>query len=151
MKLSLFGLMCGMLAGCGMNPAPDSTGRQNAAPPVTVTANRPVTAEEARVENRPDDNSNTALNKRDRNAAAKTSFDQNENSSDIAITADIRKRVVDTKMSVNAQNVKIITQEGKVTLRGPVESEEEKRTIEEFAKSVAGDGNVISQLEISAR
>ena len=69
---------------------------------------------------------NTEVNVRDRTEAAKTPIDQNENQKDIDITANIRKRVVDTKMSVNAQNVKIITQDGKVTLRGPVKSEEEK-------------------------
>ena len=62
---------------------------------------------------------NTEVNVRDRSEAAKTPIDQNENQKDIDITANIRKRVVDTKMSVNAQNVKIITQDGKVTLRGP--------------------------------
>ncbi len=94
------------------------------------------------------DRDNTAVNKRDRDSAAKTPLDQNENKLDIGITADIRKRVVDTKMSVNAQNVKIITQDGKVTLRGPVKTADEKNRIEEIARSVAGENNVDSQLEI---
>ena len=94
------------------------------------------------------DRDNTAVNKRDRDSAAKTPFDQNENKLDVGITADIRKRVVDTKMSVNAQNVKIITQNGKVTLRGPVKTADEKSRIEEMARSVAGENNVDSQLEI---
>ena len=58
---------------------------------------------------------NTAVNVRDRDTSTKTPIDQNENQADIDITAKIRKEVVDTKMSVNAQNVKIITQNGKVT------------------------------------
>ncbi len=94
------------------------------------------------------DRDNTAVNKRDRDSAAKTPLDQNENKLDIGITADIRKRVVDTKMSVNAQNVKIITQDGKVTLRGPVKTADEKSRIEEIARSVAGENNVDSQLEV---
>ena len=81
---------------------------------------------------------NTGVNVRDRSDAAKTPIDQNENQKDIDITANIRKRVVDTKMSVNAQNVKIITQSGKVTLRGPVKSEEEKAQIAKMADEVAG-------------
>jgi hyperosmotically inducible periplasmic protein len=91
---------------------------------------------------------NTAVNDRDKSAAVKTPIDQNENQRDIDITANIRKRVVDTKLSVNATNVKIITQDGKVTLRGPVKSDAEKKQIETIANDVAGAGNVDSQLEI---
>ena len=91
---------------------------------------------------------NTEVNTRDRSDAAKTPIDQNENQKDIDITANIRKRVVDTKMSVNAQNVKIITQDGKVTLRGPVKSADEKTQIEKLAHEVAGAANVDNQLEV---
>lgn len=91
---------------------------------------------------------NTEVNTRDRYEESKTSIDQNENQSDIDITANIRKRVVDTEMSINAQNVKIITQNGRVTLRGPVKSEDEKAQIERLAQEVAGAGNVDNQLEV---
>src|SRR5205085_6462248 len=91
---------------------------------------------------------NTEVNVRDRSDTLKTPLDQNENRKDIDITASIRKRVVDTKMSVNAQNVKIITQDGKVTLRGPVKSEEEKTQIEKMAHDVVGATNVDNQLEV---
>jgi osmotically-inducible protein OsmY len=94
------------------------------------------------------DPANTGVNVRDRDNSAKTPFDQKENQKDINITANIRKRVVDTKMSVNAQNVKIITQDGKVTLRGPVKSADEKTQIEKLAQEVAGTRNVDNQLEI---
>lgn len=94
------------------------------------------------------DSDNTAVNVRDRDSTVKTPIDQNENKSDVKITAEIRKRVVDTKMSVNAQNVKIITQDGRVTLRGPVKSADEKKQIQDFAEQVAGPGNVDNQLEI---
>jgi len=94
---------------------------------------------------------NTAVNVRDRDAATKTPIDQNENKKDVEITAQIRKRVVDTKMSIDAQNVKIITQDGRVTLRGPVKSADEKKQIETIAHEVAGAANVESQLEIEAK
>ena len=73
---------------------------------------------------------------------------QTENKVDIGITASIRKSVVDTNMSTNAQNVKIITQDGNVTLRGPVKTQEEKKRIEEIARNVAGVKAVDSQLEV---
>lgn len=92
---------------------------------------------------------NTGVNVRDRETVAKTPIDQDEDKEDIRITADIRKRVVDTKMSINAQNAKIITQDGKVTLRGPVESDEERQSIEDIATEVAGAGNVTNELEVS--
>jgi len=94
------------------------------------------------------DRNNTAVNIRDRDSNAKTPLDQNENKKDIGITADIRKQVVDTKMSTDAQNVKIITQDGRVTLRGPVKSPDEKSRIEGIARNVAGDTQVDSQLEV---
>jgi hyperosmotically inducible protein len=96
------------------------------------------------------DRDDTGVNARDQDAAAKTPIDQNENQADIDITANIRKQVVDTEMSVNAQNVKIITQDGKVTLRGPVKSAEEKQKIEAIASSVAGADKVDSQLEVES-
>ena len=94
------------------------------------------------------DRNNTAVNMRDRDSNAKTPLDQNENKKDIGITADIRKQVVDTKMSTDAQNVKIITQDGRVTLRGPVKSPDEKTRIEGIARNVAGETQVDSQLEV---
>jgi len=110
----------------------------------------PTATEErtAGVERENVDRDNTAVNARDRAANAKTPIDQNENRKDIDITANIRKQVVDTKMSVNAQNVKIITQDGKVTLRGPVKTADEKKQIEDIAHDVAGADSVDSQLEV---
>lgn len=104
--------------------------------------NRPAT------DSSPANPDNTGVNVRRRDATVKTPIDQNENPSDIDITANIRKQVVDTKMSIDAQNVKIITQDGKVTLRGPVKSAEEKKQIEDIAHAVAGGDKVDNQLEI---
>lgn len=92
---------------------------------------------------------NTGVNVRDRDSTAKTPIDQNENQSDIDITANIRKQVTGTKMSSNAHNVKIITQDGKVTLRGPVGSEDEKNQIEQIAVKVAGADHVENLLDVS--
>lgn len=92
---------------------------------------------------------NTGVNQRDRDADAKTPIDQHENQKDITITADIRKQVLaHENMSVNARNVKIITADGIVTLRGPVNSTSERDTIEKIAFDVAGNDNVENQLEV---
>lgn len=94
---------------------------------------------------------NTKKNERDRDSAAKTPMDQAENKDDIAITAAIRKAVVGhDDLSVTAENVKIITAGGVVTLRGPVKSEDEKTTIAELAKGTDGVKSVDNQLEVAA-
>lgn len=93
---------------------------------------------------------NTAVNERDRVESYKTPIDQGEGQPDIDKTADIRKRIMDGKMSLNAQNVKIITRDGNVSLRGPVASAEEKERIREIAADVAGKEHVDDQLEIQA-
>src|SRR5262245_41297516 len=67
---------------------------------------------------------NAAVNRRDTQPDAKTPIDQNENQADINMTAEVRKRILETKdLSVYARNAKVITANGKVTLRGPVDSE----------------------------
>jgi osmotically-inducible protein OsmY len=64
------------------------------------------------------------------------------------ITAQIRKEIIAAKdLSVDARNVKIITIDGHVTLRGPVNSVDEKHQIAEIANQIAGAGNVDNQLE----
>lgn len=94
---------------------------------------------------------NTGKNQRDRNDATKTAGDQSENEADRKITQEVRKSIVgDDKLSTNAQNVKIITNDGQVTLRGPVKTEDEKKAIEGKAKQVAGVKNVDNQLEIAS-
>ena len=92
---------------------------------------------------------NTGVNVRDREGGSKTAFDQGESEADRNISAAIRKSVVDDDaLSTNAHNVKIITDNGVVTLRGPVNSATEKATVEAKAKSVAGVKQVTSQLEV---
>ncbi len=92
---------------------------------------------------------NTRLNVRDRDSRSLTPLDQGNSSADIGTTAQIRKEIIANKgMSVNAKNVKIITYKGQVTLRGPVNTPEEKRQIGEIAERVAHSENVDNQLEV---
>ena len=92
---------------------------------------------------------NTKKNERDTADAAKTPGDQGQNQADITISADIRKAVVGADgMSMNAKNVKIITEGGVVTLRGPVASAAEKDSIGQLATKTAGVKRVDNQLEV---
>jgi osmotically-inducible protein OsmY len=91
----------------------------------------------------------TDRNERDRDPNALTPVDQSNASSDIEITQAIRKKVVGADdLSFNAKNIKIITVSGKVTLRGPVETPEERATIERSARDVPGVKRVENQLEV---
>ncbi|OYW72430.1 MAG: hypothetical protein B7Z37_24915 [Verrucomicrobia bacterium 12-59-8] len=98
------------------------------------------------------DADNTAQNERDKSGDTKTPLDQSNRPEDIKITQDIRKAVMaDDGLSITAKNVKIITTaDGKVTLRGPVNTEDEKTKIDAHAKKVAGDAPVVNQLEVKA-
>ena len=92
---------------------------------------------------------NTEINVRDKDNTTLTPEDQKETESDIKITADIRQAIIKNKsLSVNAQNVKIITRNGVVTLRGPVESKKESKKIKKIAKHTPGVLKVDNQLEI---
>jgi len=91
---------------------------------------------------------NSGVNVRDKDGKSLTVFDQSETEGDRKITAAVREMIVDDdSMSVNAQNIKIITIAGVVTLRGPVETSAEKVTIESKAKTVAGVTKVDNQLD----
>jgi hyperosmotically inducible protein len=92
---------------------------------------------------------NTKTNQRDRSASEPTADQQKENRSDRDITQQIRRSIVkDKSLSTYAHNVKIVTQNGQVTLKGPVRSEDEKRAIETKAAEVAGQDKVSSELNI---
>lgn len=94
---------------------------------------------------------NTAMNERDRSGETLTSGDQSNSPADIKITAAIRRAIVGEKsLSMTAKNVKIITAAGMVTLRGPVNSAEEKTTIAKLAHSAAGEAKIDNQLEVKA-
>ena len=95
---------------------------------------------------------NTKVNKRDRNANKPTSGAQKENKNDRTITQNIRRAVrKDKALSTYDHNVKIITQNGMVTLRGPVSSEAAKQNIEAKAAQIAGKDNVKNELEVSSK
>jgi osmotically-inducible protein OsmY len=97
------------------------------------------------------DADNTARNERDRNPATQVATDQAETQADREISANVRKAVTaDDSLSINAQNIKIVTSNGTVTLRGPVKSAGEKAAIETKAKQVAGVTRVDNLLEIEA-
>jgi len=92
---------------------------------------------------------NTARNAAERTRGNLTPLDQGKSPADRTTTAEIRKQIMSQKdLSVNAKNIKIITIDGKVTLRGPVNTAEEKRRIEEIASQVATAANVDNQLEV---
>ena len=93
---------------------------------------------------------NTKVNKRDRAKDAATADQQKENSSDREIAQKIRRALLDDKtLSTYAHNVKVIAQNGKVTLKGPVRTEEEKGIVEAKATEVAGEGHVINQMSVA--
>jgi hypothetical protein len=93
---------------------------------------------------------NTRVNVRDRNQGTLTPGDQGSSEADRALTQKIRQTVVSTTndYTMTARNIKIITVNGKVTLRGPVNTQAEKMGIESLAKSVAGADSVDNQLEV---
>jgi hyperosmotically inducible protein len=94
---------------------------------------------------------NTATNERDRSGETQTSGDQSNNKDDVNTTAAIRRAVVkDHSLSAMAKNVKIITANGTVTLRGPVKTDAERTKIAELAQSAAGNAKIDNQLEVKA-
>ena len=120
--------------GCNRNSDTEATASPQAANEPGVAAN------------------NTAKNERDRSGDTLTPGDQSESEADRTITQQIRKDVVGTdEISVAAKNVKIITIDGVVTLRGPVETAAEKSSIATLAKKVEGVKRVDNQLEIAAK
>ena len=94
---------------------------------------------------------NTGKNERDRSGDTQTSGDQSNTAEDTRLTAAIRRAIVaDKSLTATAKNIKIITANDTVTLRGPVNTEEEKSKIEEIAQSAAGSTKIDNQLEVKA-
>lgn len=92
---------------------------------------------------------NTKINERDRSGATLTPTDQGGSEADRKMTQLVRQAVVkDDSLSFTAKNVKIITQNGKITLRGPVNTAQERTTIESAARKVAGSYQVDNLLEV---
>jgi hyperosmotically inducible periplasmic protein len=121
-------LLCaGLLIGAGMAACAQEPSTQQAAPAAD----------------------NTKVNERDRSQNEPTADQQKDSRSDRDITQQIRQSIIkDKSLSTYAHNVKIIAQHGQVTLKGPVRSEDEKRTVEAKAAEVAGESKVTSELNI---
>lgn len=92
---------------------------------------------------------NTGRNVRDRDMNTVTPGDQSESAADRTMTQDIRKAIMDdAALSVNAKNVKVMTRNGVVVLRGVVDSAREKEVIAQKVSSVKGVTKVDNQLEV---
>ncbi len=138
----------------GMTPAPVAEGSRPmlapapAAAPVTESAALPsrTAADRADASRLPADDS--GRNRRE-DGTAPTPLDQGTSQGDIDITSAIRRRVVDREdLSVNAKNVKIITRDGVVTLRGPVADARERDTLLEVVLAQRGVERVDNQLDL---
>ena len=92
---------------------------------------------------------NTATNERDRPGETKTSGDQSNSPADLKITQAIRQALMkDRELSTTAKNIKVITANGQVTLRGPVKTAQEKAKIDQLARSAAGGAQIDDQLDV---
>jgi hyperosmotically inducible protein len=92
---------------------------------------------------------NTATNERDRSGETKTSGDQSNSSADLKTTQAIRQALMkDGELSMTAKNIKVITTNGHVTLRGPVKTAQEKAKIDQIARSAAGGAQIDNQLDV---
>lgn len=94
---------------------------------------------------------NTEVNTRDRNRDERTADQAKNNLSDRQVMQKIRKSVMaDKSLSTYAHNVKIISEHGKVTLKGPVRSDAERKTIEDKATEVVGAENVTNEISVKS-
>jgi hyperosmotically inducible periplasmic protein len=94
---------------------------------------------------------NTKSNSSEQNKNTETAEKQRNSKDDLTLTQKVRQAVIkDGSLSMNAKNVKIITQDGKITLKGPVDSQQEKDTIGTEAGEIAGKDKVDNQLEVKA-
>jgi hyperosmotically inducible periplasmic protein len=92
---------------------------------------------------------NTATNERDSSGETKTSGHQSNSSEDLKTTQAIRQALMkDGELSTTAKNIKVITANGLVTLRGPVKTAQEKAKIDQLAKSAAGGAKIDNQLDV---
>ena len=95
---------------------------------------------------------NTKVNQRDKNKAEPTADQQKENQPDRELVRQIRRSIAqDKSLSTYAHNIKVIAQDGMVTLKGPVRSEEEKTAVEAKAADISGKDKITSQLEVKPK
>jgi hyperosmotically inducible periplasmic protein len=147
MKRIIFGTipalgLAALLAGCNDQQGSSGSGTDQS------SGSTPASSQSAKPDQSAKDADNTALNKRDRPGDTLTSGDQGNSESDRELARKIRREIVkNDQLSTTAKNIKIIVAEGKITLRGPVKSEEEKNQIASIAQG-AGAGSVENQLEV---
>ena len=134
MKILLLPAMASILLVCS------SQGQQATATPADPPASDSTKAD------------NTQRNSSEQNKNTDTAEKQSNNKDDLALTQKIRQEVVkDGSLSMNAKNIKIIVRDGKVMLRGPVDSQQEKDTIGAKAGRIAGTNQVNNQLEVKGK
>lgn len=129
MKKSLVTAMCLMLASVAVQAADGSAG------------NTPTVENHVKLDN-------SGINKRDRKEQTLTPMDQSGAKADRDITQAIRKSILNQELSMNAKNIKVITRNGEVTLRGPVENQSEIDKIVTQVKTVPGIKTLNNELEI---
>jgi len=140
MKCTILIVLAMAAAACERSEGTKAEEAEEEAEKVDVKAAEPAAAD------------NTEKNERDRKATALTPGDQGESEADRTITQRVRQGVVGHDgLSTTATNVKIITVDGVVTLRGPVKSAEERSTIESIAQRADGVKRVDNQLEIASQ
>ena len=133
MKILLLPAMASILLICS------SQGQQ-----ATATPSDPAASDSSKADN-------TKRNSSEQNKNTDTAEKQSNDKNDLALTQKIRQEVVkDGSLSINAKNIKIIVRDGKVMLRGPVDSQHEKDTIATKAGEIAGKDKVDNQLEVKA-
>jgi hyperosmotically inducible protein len=94
---------------------------------------------------------NTKVNQRDRQPGEPTADQQKEKVSDRDLAQKVRQAIAqDKSLSTYAHNVKVIVQNGTVTLKGPVHSQEERHSLESKAAEIAGSGNVKDEMSVKS-
>ncbi|MDP9127338.1 MAG: BON domain-containing protein [Pseudomonadota bacterium] len=120
--------------------------------PIPVPTNPDLSTQVAMTQDSDVDNAhvdNSRVNQRDRSAQEPTADQAGNQLSDRDVMQKIRQAIIaDKSLSTYGHNVKVISQNGKVTLKGPVNSDQEKASIEAKAVDVVGDGNVVNNLSV---
>lgn len=115
-------------------------------PYLAIAATVPAVTEKPTVQ--AGDASNTGINKRDRDDKTLTPMDQMNNESDLKITQEIRQALMKDEFSMDAKNIKVITRNGAVTLRGPVKTAAELEKISALVKAMPGIKSIDNQLQV---
>ena len=115
-------------------------------PYLATAASEPAATEKPMVHD--GDASNTGINKRDRGDNTLTPMDQMNNPADLKITQEIRQALMKDEFSMDAKNIKVITRNGAVTLRGPVKTAAERESINALVKAMPGIKSIDNQLQV---